>query len=439
MFGVEPKVKLVGATLQPKDSANPKGQWTGKALLRLHGESKQGSPAEVNATLEYELPEPTENRLAEAGWLRAAYISQVAVARSPRFLFAETAAARGLNVKLHDNWAGEVIIPNTGGIYVTDFDRDGYLDLLVTDITGNALYRGGTNGMFRDVTEDVGLPRLGPGVPTAVAWVDVDGDGWDDLILDARLYRNEEGTRFTNYTDQSTLPIPIRVSGILVADYDRDGKLDLYFTRSGEAGNMSWLVGRSNDSHGNQLFRNLGNWQFEDVTKKSGTRGGQRSTFTAAWLDVNNDGWPDLHVPNEFGDGVLLVNQHDGTFKPLMLGDRPVDFGTMGLAVGDVDNDGNIDIYCANMYSKAGTRVIGNMKPDSYSPKIMEKLRRLVAGSQLHFNRGEFLFENVGAEKQLATVGWAYGASLADLDSDGFLDIFATAGFISRDRTKPDG
>jgi hypothetical protein len=69
----------------------------------------------------------------------------------------------------------------------------------------------------------------------------------------------------------------------------------------------------------------------------------------------------------------------------------------------------------------------------------MEKLRRLVAGTQLHLNKGDLKFEQVGAEKHLASVGWAYGAVLADLDGDGFLDVYATSGFMSRDRRKPDG
>ena len=187
------------------------------------------------------------------------------------------------------------------------------------------------------------------------------------------------------------------------------------------------------------LFRNLGDWQFENTTKKSGTFGGNRSTFTAAWLDANNDGWPDLYVGNEFGDGLLLVNQGDGRFAGRRMADRPSDFGTMGLAVGDVNNDGLIDIYSANMYSKAGSRVIGNLKPDAYPPALMEKMRRFVAGSQLHLNRGGLAFDQVGPQKQVAAVGWAYGTCLADLDGDGFLDIYATAGYVSRDRSKPDG
>ena len=438
VFGAAPKVKLVVATLQPKDPTRVEGVWAGKAQLRMHGTTAAGGPAEVTATFAFEVPAPVEAILEVGGWLRVAHVRLLAVARSPQPLFAETAAARGLHTKLHDNWTTKEWVPTTGGVYVTDFDRDGYLDVLVTDVTGNALYRGGPDGKFTDVTERTGLPRKTAG-PSAAAWVDLDGDGWDDLILEGRVYRNEGGVKFADYTDRFSATLPLNLTGILVADYDRDGKLDLYLTRAGAAGNMSWLEGRSNSAQGNLLLRNLGDWKFEDVTKKSGTRGDYRSSFTAAWLDADDDGWPDLYVPNEFGDGVLLVNNRDGTFKPRSLADRPSDFGTMGLAVGDIDNDGRIDIYSANMYSKAGTRVIGNLKPDAYPPKVMEKLKRLVAGSQLHLNKGDLKFEQTGAEKHLASVGWAYGAALADLNGDGFLDVYATAGYLSRDRDKPDG
>src|SRR5262249_31727839 len=170
-----------------------------------------------------------------------------------------------------------------------------------------------------------------------------------------------------------------------------------------------------------------------------GALGGHPSTFTAAWLDANNDGWPDLYVPNEFGDGGLLVNQHDGTFSEHPPADRPPHFGSMGLARGDVDNDRHIDISSPNMASKAGTRVIGNLAPDAYPPAVLEKMRRFVAGSQLHLNKGGLKFDQVGKSMQVAGVGWAYGACLADLDNDGWLDLYATAGFISRDRDEPDG
>jgi hypothetical protein len=179
------------------------------------------------------------------------------------------------------------------------------------------------------------------------------------------------------------------------------------------------------------------------VTEASGTGGGNRSCFTAVCLDANNDGWPDIHVINEFGNGVLLINQGNGTFREELLVNGPGDFGTMGVTAGDFDNDGNIDLYAANMYSKAGSRVIGNLRPDAYPPDkfpgLMETMRHFVMGSQLWRNKGQLKFEPKGKEWQVASVGWAYGPAAVDLDNDGFLDLYATAGFMSMDRNEPDG
>src|SRR5207248_4063644 len=169
------------------------------------------------------------------------------------------------------------------------------------------------------------------------------------------------------------------------------------------------------------------------------TAGGRRTTFSAVWFDADNDGWPDLHVINEFGTGVLLMNKGDGTFREVALGEGPNDFGSMGVTCGDIDNDGNIDLYIANMYSKAGTRIIGNVLPDTYPPDVMAKMRQFVAGSQLWRNQGireegvirqgsgvrKPEFEPLGKEYGVAAVGWAYGAALVDLDNDGWLDLYA--------------
>jgi HEAT repeat protein len=158
--GAAAKVKLVVATLKPKDPNNLEGSWEGLALLRIYGESAPGAPAEVAATIAYEVRAPGEAALAPGGWLRAAHFRELGTSRSPHYLFAETAKARGLNTALHDNWTAGQTIGTTGGVYVTDFDRDGYLDVLVTDVSGNTLYRGGPGGTFTDVTERVGLPRV---------------------------------------------------------------------------------------------------------------------------------------------------------------------------------------------------------------------------------------------------------------------------------------
>jgi hypothetical protein len=443
-FAKPPKVGINLMKLAPEERDNlDSPHWQGSCLLRMWGESAPGQPTEITLNLEYRLPKPTEDNLAGKGWIQSAAIVQTLVGHAQRFLLRDATKERGIDPSLfYDNWLNEQRYPINGGVYLCDFNRDGILDLLVTDKNGYYLFKGLPQGRFVDVTEEVGLPRkrfVGTDNPTMAAFVDLDGDGWEDLILGNHIFRNMEGKQFIDYTSQTNLRIAPDVSNISLADYDRDGRVDLYMTRSSGVKQGSWLGGKSGDQRGNQLWRNKGDWAFEDVTESTGTSGGFRSTFSSVWLDINNDGWPDLYVINEFGNGVLLLNNRNGTFTECQLAEGPNDFGTMGVTCGDIDNDGNIDIYCANMYSKAGSRVIGNLKPGTYPDDVMAKMRQFVAGSQLWRNQGNLRFDKFGQHCQVAAVGWAYGAALIDLDNDGWLDLYATAGFMSSSRDEPDG
>ncbi len=467
-FAQPPKVQFALQALAPVSRGNLDGPWQGTCLLRMWGETQPGQPREVTLSLSYQLPKPTKESLGTGGWLRSCAISQSLVAHAKRWLMREVAAERGIDTSpFHDNWK---VDPKqawiaTGGVYLCDFNRDGILDLLITDLKRFALYQGLPGGKFVDVTEQVGLPRRPEGPhPSAMiaAFADLDGDGWEDLLLGGVLYRNEGGKRFVPV--KTNLALPMDAMAAAVADFDCDGRLDLYIVRVSQPNARSWLSGKTGVPWANHLLlRNQGGWQFEDVTAVAGVDGGQRSTFSAVWLDVNNDGWPDLYVINEFGDGVLYVNQGNGKFRAQQLAPHPNDFGSMGVTCGDIDNDGNIDLYVANMYSKAGKRVIGNLRPDAYPPQVMAQMRQFVAGSQLWHNlgpgergkaKGESpdrsslsplpfalspSFEPLGAKCQVASVGWAFGAALVDLDNDGFLDLVATAGYMSRSRDELDG
>jgi hypothetical protein len=439
------KVSLMGLGCERRPALD--GLWEGTCLVRLWGETAPGKPAEVTLILAYRLPQPDASAYAPGGWLKECGVVLSQVARGERYLMKEVAEVRGFSPgRLYDNWRNPAASPRTvtGGVYLCDYNRDGRIDVLITDVNGYALYRGLDAGKFEDATAQVGVPRRGPSPfmtdALGAAFADLDGDGWEDLVLGSQVYRNLEGQKFELvFPDRTTLRIPASNAAIALADYDRDGRVDIYVARSNLTKADSWLEGRTNDAIDGQLWHNDGNWQFRDVTGESGTDGGGRSAFTALWLDADDDGWPDLYVPNEFGNGALLVNRHDGTFRALDLVDRPCDFGTMGATSGDVDNDGRIDIYAANMYSKAGSRIIGNLLPGDYPEQILAKMRRFVTGSQLHHNLGSSKFEQLGQKYQIAAVGWAYGPALADLDNDGWLDLVATCGHISQDPSKPDG
>jgi hypothetical protein len=429
--------------LRPTQENNLDAPWEGTGQLRITGEKAPGKPAEAVIYLKYRTVRPTKEALANGGWLLFCGITQSQVGSAQHFLMRECAAERGFETdRFYDNWKAGTYQPVTGGVFLCDYNRDGIIDVLITDTNGYFLYKGLPDGKFKNVTIEVGLTEIiSEAFPRAqvAAWVDIDGDGWEDLILGPYVFKNVNGERFENVTPRCNLRLPSNTGGIAVADFDGDGLMDVYVFHSGVGKANSWIEGKGGTGTGNRLWRNKGNWKFEDVTSKSGTSGEERSTFTALWLDANNDGKPDLYVPNEFGDGVLYINQGDGTFRPTVLSNVPCDFGTMGATAGDIDGSGNISIYAGNMYSKAGSRVIGNVRPGTYPDNIMDKIRTFVKGSELHINRGNLHFEQKGREWQVNDAGWAYGPALVDLDNDGWLDIYATCGYISRSRDKPDG
>jgi hypothetical protein len=437
-FSSSPQVKLALMALAPIDRSKLDGLWEGTCQLRMWGEMGPGRPGEVLLYLKYRLPKPSEENLKQDAWLHSCFITQRQVSQSPHVLMREVAAERGVRtVQLHDNWKKSSKLETvSGGVYLCDFNRDGCLDLMLIDVNGNFIYEGQPDGKMVDVTSKIGLPQSRVLVGAAI--VDLDNDGWEDMILGSSMYRNEEGKRFQARPVVSG-PALSAFSSAIVADYDRDGLVDLYVTSLGQMKVASWVGGEGKSASGNTLWHNDGNWHFTNVTEASGASGGDRSTFSAVWLDANEDGWPDIYVINEFGSGALLVNQGDGKFRDQTDSGSLGDFGSMGISCGDYDNDGHIDLYVANMYSKAGNRVIGNLWPGTYPDSILARLRSLTLGSQIHHNRGGMKFERLGNQLQVADVGWAYGPAMVDLNNDGWLDLFGTCGFISQSRDDPDG
>ncbi len=438
-------VEMALKSFAPVQREKIEGGWRGGCMLRLAGRRADGAPAEIMSNLDLELARVPETDViaTEAGWVESLRFTDAQEAVAKGDLMAEVAKERGIDRSVfQDNWteplANRVVV--TGGIYVADVDDDGWEDFLITDRKGLFLFRNEGAGRFIDVTEKAGLPRHQGLIANAV-FGDFDGDGLVDLLLDGRAFRNTGQFHFQEVTNATRFLFGSAL-GLTVGDYDKDGRLDIYVARSnGEKGGRytknSWIDGPGGP--GNQLWHNLGNWQFEEVAQKANAQAGRRSSFTAAWLDANSDGWPDIYAINEFGGGVLLMNQGNGTFKERPLIDDAGDFGSMGMAVGDYDNDGNIDIYTANMSSKSGRRVMENLPAGSYSPEVFAKMKRFVTGSEMYHNSGGLKFARVGAALRVRAVGWAYGAAFVDLDNDGWPDLYGTCGFMSVNKEEPDG
>ncbi len=463
-FGKDAKVELALMSLSPLEPGNLAGAWKGSCALRMFGGRTGGGKSELLAKLEFDLlrvPD-VDVIVTDPGWIQSLRVYGLQESSCTHDLMAEVAKERGIDRALfQDNWKmpAEERVNVTGGVYLADIDNDGRQDVLVLDAKGVFLFHALADGRYEEISEKAGLPRKPtkkksdprPALSSATSAVfgDFDNDGLVDLIIcdhtGAQVFRNLGSGRFEDVTFLTKLWFDDArsITGLTVGDFDKDGLLDIYITRGGNGPKRnsvqvnSWIDGPGGP--GNQLWHNHGNWQFEEVSKTANATAGFRSCFTAAWLDANNDGWPDIYCINEFGGGILLVNQANGTFKEVHLLDDAGDFGSMGMCVGDFDNDGNIDIYTANMYSKAGRRIMENLPASSYPPNVFAKMKRFVTGSEIYRNHGGLNFERSGKKLDVHAVGWAYAPTFVDLDNDGFLDIYATAGFASAGREEPDG
>lgn len=438
-------VEMALTSLSPASASNLDGAWTAGGALRIAGATRDGKAGELLAKLEFDLTSvPDADAIASAGgWIRGARLLEEQLAVSPRALLGEIGGDRGVDRwSLQDNWhtPAERRQIQTGGVFLADVNEDGEQDMLITDVTGPVLYLAMGGGKFKNATAGSGIPADLKGIG-AVVIADFDTDGHVDIILPKYILRGDGTGKFTDITSRMAFTFG-RHSGFSVADYDRDGLLDLYVSRfngieHSAKEKTSWIDGPGGP--GNQLWRNLGDWKFEDVSDKANARAGLRSVFTSVWLDANEDSWPDIYVINEFGGGILVVNNGDGTFREQVLVDDAGDFGSMGMAVGDYNNDGHVDIYTANMYSKAGRRIMENLPAGSYEAPVLAKMKCFVTGSELYQNEGGLKFSRAGKTARVHAVGWAYGAAFVDLDNDGFLDLYGTAGFMSVNKEEPDG
>jgi tetratricopeptide (TPR) repeat protein len=341
------------------------------------------------------------------------------------------------------------------GISVGDFDGDGFDDLYVCQPAGlpNRLYRNRGDGTFEDVTEASGVGIL---ENTACAlFADFDNDGRQDLIVvrtsGPLLFLNEGGGKFRQKLDAFKFAAPPQgtFTGAAVADYDRDGWLDIYF--------CLYIYYQGTDQYRypspyydaengppNFMMRNNRDGTFRDVTTESGLdRNNTRYSFCCGWSDYNRDGWPDLYVVNDFGRKNLYRNNGDGTFTDVAAQTGVEDIGAgMSVCWFDYDNDGAEDLYVADMWSPAGIRV---STQDIFQKDAPEEVRALyrkhAMGNSLFRNTGfrntesvgnkDGTFQDVSTSGGVAMGRWSWSSDAWDFDHDGFPDLYIANGMIS--------
>jgi len=309
------------------------------------------------------------------------------------------------------------------GVAAGDMDGDGFVDLFVT--TGNLelprLYRSRGDGTFEDVSAGSGLQHEGE-LPAGPLFFDLDDDALLDLFVGgvagtpARVYRNLGGARFADVTSEVGLEgLELPVLGAGAGDYDRDGDLDLALAQWGvaEPGDARELLWRNDGDRLRDAGRSSG---LGAVFPRSSSVGPGRFVFSPSFSDLDGDGWPDLVLAADFGTSQVLRNDGVGGFVDATPEEVVTDENGMGSAIGDVDNDGDLDWFVSSVWDPLG--------PDGNWG---------TSGNRLYRNdgpgTGTMALSDVTDAAGVRAGDWGWGACFADVDLDGDLDLFHVNGW----------
>jgi tetratricopeptide (TPR) repeat protein len=336
-------------------------------------------------------------------------------------------------------------IYGSNGIAAGDIDGDGIDEVYVCQPGGlpNKLFKFGADGKAADITEQWGVDLLDD--TSCALFLDLRNTGRQDLIVlrsSGPVLFVHEGNRYRPRLDAfnfATMPKG-GFTGMAAADFDRDGKLDVYvccyvYFQSEAQYTYASPYHDARNGPPNFLFRNQlnadGSGIFRDCTAETGmNEGNDRFSFAPAWCDYNGDGWPDLYVANDFGRKNLYRN-HEGKFRDVAAEAGVEDIGPgMSASWFDLDHDGNPDLYVANMWTSSGQRLV---RDPNFEParKVPEAYHGHTMGNSLFRNKGDGTFADVTDQQHAAFGRWAWAAGGHDFDNDGNSEIFVTCGMLT--------
>ena len=350
---------------------------------------------------------------------------------------------------------------NGGGVGIGDFDNDGLVDVYLTgNLVKNKLYRNLGDFRFEDVTARAGV-ACPDSWSTGVAVVDVNADGLQDLyVCKAGPPAGEQiagmtGVRhnelFINQGDltfrEASAEYGLDVVGLSVHaaffDYDRDGDLDCYLLNNSTRATTGYDLREElrevpDPEGGNKLFKNLltetGTTRFEDVTEAAGIYSSSIGFGLGVTVgDVDQDGWPDLFVSNDYFErDYLYYNQQDGTFREALTEHLPeISKGSMGADLADLDNDGLPELFVTEMLPADERRYKTKAAFEGWNRYQLYRdqgYHQQFSRNVLQWNRGGGNFSEVGRLAGVAATDWSWGALLFDMDNDGLRDIFVANG-----------
>ncbi len=343
-----------------------------------------------------------------------------------------------------------------GGVATADFNNDGLVDIFFSSNTSdNKLYLNKGEFKFEDISKKAGIIKR-PGFDTGVTVVDVNNDGYLDIYLSRAgfmddnnkfanmLYINNGDLTFTEKAKELGLDDDNRTINAVFFDYDNDNDLDVYISNAGD------IVGRNQTEVRNllelqkdpktialkgsdKLFNNDGTGHFTDVSIKAGILPETGFGLNPQIADLNNDGWLDIYVNNDFNiPDFAFINNGNGTFTESR--DKVVKhmaFNTMGGDIADINNDGLLDLMSLDMnpedYIRSKT-TMGMTSIKQFESMTKTGYHYQYMHNMLQINNGNGTFSEISKMAGIADTDWSWSMLSADFDLDGANDIFITNG-----------
>jgi len=388
------KFKMVFLNSYERDKAN--------VLMRfqVYGHDDQGHPTEDRGHFDVDLVRQNGDWLI----VRQTLLNGRRVVGVDSNYFTNVTAEAGIdfNTGVNDIFKQQrynfaIVDRAAGGVASGDYDNDGYPDLFFAGSAGSKLYHNSGHGTFDDVTAKAGLTgEVGAHAQGAVM-ADYNNDGCLDIYITKtpnvsnRLLKNNCDGTFTDVTKQAGLELSTYSTTAAFADIDNDGDLDLYVGVYGPALTNS-PDPPFHDRHGlpNHLYRNNGNGTFTDITDEAHV-GDTGWTLGLTFWDYDDDGDQDIYVANDFGHKTLYQNDGTGHFTDVTKQAGLVDYGFgMSASPGDFNNDGKLDVYTSNIYSGT-TWYLQHSVMDFFWVRLIDPSRTwrtAVAGAQVFNQRG---------------------------------------------------
>jgi len=346
------------------------------------------------------------------------------------------------------------------GVSVGDINNDGLPDIYFASTTGfNKLYLNLGNLKFRDISETAGIGGE-LGIKTGVNMIDINGDGWLDIVASKSgpfdtayrrkiIYINNHNLTFTNKAKEYGLDDASHTTQTYFLDFDNDGDMDAFLINHPpefksnmvvnvkmEKGQLVLIEDTATQYISHRLYENR-NGHFVDISKTAGVLS-HAYGLSVSIADFNKDGWPDIYVANDFKKpDYLYINNHNGTFtEKLSLYFQHTSLSSMGSDINDLNNDGLEDLFVADMAIEDPVRQKQLYVPIQNYDKfqLMQRfgLFYQYPHNVLQLNNGNGKYSEVAYHAGVAETDWTWAPLIADYDNDGWKDIYITNG-LKRD------